>query len=205
MVFNRVLLTLIILFCSNFVLKEKYSAGYAILIIGTLECICVGWVYGHQKFRKDVALMLNNCCISTPVFWYWIVMWKFVAPVLCVALIIISFVQYKPLVVDDYIYPIWSNVLGWMLSVATLSTTVGWVIYSLVNTLCIRKKSIKTLFKPSSKWGPMRTQDKLRATHLENLDSFRQQYEMNNASFFLIIFNILIIVNFFTFFSEKRG
>ena len=27
-------------------IMDKFSAGWAVLIIGALECICIGWVYG---------------------------------------------------------------------------------------------------------------------------------------------------------------
>ena len=33
-------------------IKDKFSGGWAILMIGALECICIGWVYG--KFNLIV-------------------------------------------------------------------------------------------------------------------------------------------------------
>lgn len=34
-------------------LMDKFSGGWAILLIGTLECICIGWVYG-KCFTKNI-------------------------------------------------------------------------------------------------------------------------------------------------------
>jgi SNF family Na+-dependent transporter len=90
---------------------DKYSGGWAILIIGTLECICIGWVYGAENFHKDIQLMIGNRCNKNSILkWYWSISWKFVSPLLLVALIFISWIQYKPLRTDNYIFPYWVTV-----------------------------------------------------------------------------------------------
>lgn len=86
---------------------DKYSGGWAILLIGALECICIGWVYGYRNFKKDIQLMIGKQCDNKIIDFYWAVSWKFVSPVLLVLLVGFSWAQYKPLTSDDYVFPFW--------------------------------------------------------------------------------------------------
>lgn len=73
--------------------------------MGTLECICIGWVYGAGNFLKDVELMTksNNRILR----YYWSSCWMVISPLLLLALVIVSYIQYKPLQIDDYVFPAW--------------------------------------------------------------------------------------------------
>ena len=88
---------------------DKYSGGFSILIIGILEVICVGWVYGTKKFDKDIHFMIGEHCNNPVLFWYFRIMWKFIIPPIITALVIISWVQYQPLKTDDYVFPVYVN------------------------------------------------------------------------------------------------
>ena len=88
-------------------IMDKFSNGWAILIIGTFECICIGWVYGVKRFRKDIEIMIGKRYTSYTTFWYWISAWSVVSPLLLIGLIIFSWIDYKPLKHANYIYPQW--------------------------------------------------------------------------------------------------
>ena len=152
---------------------DKYSGGWAILIVGALECICIGWVYGHKNFHKDIELMIGNKCSKNKwLQWYWSISWMYISPALLVLLILFSFIQYKPLRTDDYIFPYWANLIGWLLSLSVLSGIIFWTIYCLIDSLLYKNRTFKSLFKPESDWGPLRMEHKRMAVHLANLEPY---------------------------------
>lgn len=153
---------------------DRFSSGWAVLLIGTFECICIGWVYGYKKFQKDISLMIGkrwiDCCLS----WYWALSWKFISPILLLSLAIFSIVQYTPLQTDDYVFPVWANVIGHLMTASILSGFVGWIIYMLIDALFINKRSLRTLIKPEEDWGPLLIEHKRIAIHLKNLNQYHQ-------------------------------
>jgi len=38
-------------------LMDKHSGGWALLLIGAIECIAVGWVYGKSYSFNDFSLL----------------------------------------------------------------------------------------------------------------------------------------------------
>jgi solute carrier family 6 (neurotransmitter transporter, glycine) member 5/9 len=88
-------------------LVDNSSAGWAILTVGIVECICIGWVYGPRKFATDVSLMIGPSFVNSVFYWYFIITIKFITPAMSIALVIFSFVKYVPFVSGDYKYPEW--------------------------------------------------------------------------------------------------
>ena len=86
---------------------DKFSSGWAVLIIGALECIAIGWVYGFRNFQKDIALMIGPSANNPLLYYYSTSCWLFISPALLVTVVVISWLQYKPLQTDDYIFPQW--------------------------------------------------------------------------------------------------
>lgn len=139
-----------------------------------MECVCIGWVYGYNKFRKDIALMIGDKLANSFLSWYWAICWKFICPFLLFGLAIFSIIKYKPLQVDDYIYPEWANLIGHLMTISILSGTIGWAIYMIVDALFINKRSLKTLFTPEEEWGPLLPENRRLAVHLNNLKSLER-------------------------------
>lgn len=155
-------------------LMDKYGGGWAILIIGTLECICIGWVYGYKNFRKDIALMTGKSYTSNKIFWYWIATWCFISPAFLIALVIFSWIDYRPLKNGNIEYPMWSQTLGWLITSFVISGLIFWTLYAFADVLFIRRRPISSLFKPEADWGPLRPENKREATHLPNLAAYHR-------------------------------
>lgn len=164
---------------------DKFSGGWAILIIGVLEVICVGWVYGSGNFNKDIRFMVGDNCNNPVLFWYFRIMWKFVIPPVVTALVITSWVQFTPLKTDDYVFPLWANIIGWVITASVLMGMVTWWTYCLIDVFFINKRPLKTLFQPTEKWGPLRVADKIRAVHLPNLEKYHDSQRRRRVSYFL--------------------
>lgn len=67
---------------------DDYSATLPLLIVVFLENVAVAWVYGTEKFFEDLKDMLG----FTP-FRYYYYMWKYITPLLLLALLIASAIQ----------------------------------------------------------------------------------------------------------------
>lgn len=65
--------------------------------------------------------------------------------------------------------------LGWLITAFILSGTVFWTIYIVLDALFIKKRPLKSLFKPEADWGPARNEDKFLAVHLPNLAAYHHR------------------------------
>jgi hypothetical protein len=146
-------------------------------------------------FRKDIILMLGPGVASSFFFYYFIVTWQFIAPALCIALVIFSFVKYEPIKdKDGIVYPEWvffflciqfcieiifkfknlkSIAVAWLITLSIIVPYLIWVAYDII--MAIRNKTgIKKLFQPASDWGPYLIENRKRAVHLKNLESYHR-------------------------------
>ena len=153
---------------------DRFSSGWAVLLVGAMECVCIGWVYGFNKFKKDIALMIGDKYANNFMSWYWRICWMFICPILLFGLAIFSIVKYKPLQLDDYVYPEWANIIGHLMTISILSGTIGWAGYMIIDALFINKRSLKTLFTPEEEWGPLLVENRRLAVHLGNLKNLER-------------------------------
>lgn len=47
---------------------------------------------------------------------YWRFCWKFAAPLFLLFIIVYGLLGYEPLTYENYVYPDWANVLGWVIA-----------------------------------------------------------------------------------------
>ena len=64
---------------------------------------------------------------------YWHYMWKIVTPMMCILILVATWWEYKPMKYDEYEYPNWANVVGWAVSMVSVSCIPIGVIYKLYN------------------------------------------------------------------------
>ena len=60
---------------------DEYSTGFGALIIGTIEILSIGWLYGSWNFHKDLKYMLGSKW-SDHGRYYLITFWSFITPAL---------------------------------------------------------------------------------------------------------------------------
>ncbi|PSN46890.1 hypothetical protein C0J52_17564 [Blattella germanica] len=126
-----------------FYLLDRYAAGYSMLFAVLFEAIAVSWIYGTPRFCEDIRDMIG----FAPGI-YWRVCWRFVAPAFLMFIIVYGLVGYEPLTYDDYIYPVWANVLGWVIAGSSIAMIPGMAIYKLVTTPGTFMQRIKFLTTP---------------------------------------------------------
>ena len=49
--------------------------------------------------------MIGDKCSNPIFYWYFKICWKFISPILLIFIIVISWISYKPLETDGYIFP----------------------------------------------------------------------------------------------------
>ncbi|MBI2522843.1 sodium-dependent transporter [Candidatus Woesearchaeota archaeon] len=86
---------------------DHFMNSYALITVGILECIAVGWVFGAERLRAYVNKVSE---IKIGVWWDYAI--KYIIPL---ALSIIVALQLKAELVENYGgYPDWAIVVGWV-------------------------------------------------------------------------------------------
>lgn len=61
-----------------FQLVDKYAANWSVLLIATIECVLVAWVYDSERFIQNIEEMIGRRSKCFAVFWT--ILWKVVTP-----------------------------------------------------------------------------------------------------------------------------
>ncbi|XP_013399591.1 sodium- and chloride-dependent glycine transporter 1 [Lingula anatina] len=137
-------------------LMDNYAGTYSLLFIVIAECLALSWSYGSDRFLKNISQMIGR----HPGI-YWKYLWQYITP--CVLLFIMFFTWYDftPSSYRDYVFPVWADVLGWMVS---LTSPLMIPIVATVMIITARRDQryqhmtlwqiIKMLTRPTEAWGP---------------------------------------------------
>ncbi|XP_042191513.1 sodium- and chloride-dependent GABA transporter 2 isoform X2 [Callorhinchus milii] len=91
-------------------------SGTCLLFLSTFEVLCIGWVYGADRFYDNIEDMIGY---RPWPFMKWC--WCFITPGVCLSTFIFSLIEYKPLKYNKtYMYPMWAYVLGWLLALSSM-------------------------------------------------------------------------------------
>lgn len=108
-------------------LIDNYAATYSLLIIGLCECLTIAYIYGIDNFLKDIEMMLGH----KPGVW-WKIMWGYVTPALLTAIMLFTWIYYEPSTYEDYSFPVWADVLGWMMTMSSVVAIPVVAVYQIV-------------------------------------------------------------------------
>ncbi|UYV62770.1 hypothetical protein LAZ67_2001886 [Cordylochernes scorpioides] len=142
---HRKLFTLLVCFCLFllglpmvtqggiylFRLMDFYSAsGITLLFTVFFQTIAISWIYGVDRMGSNIKNMIGH----SPNM-YFLFAWKYSIPAVTMAIVIFSIVRYEPLVyADDYVYPLWGNLLGWMMGLTSMVWVPLYAIYFLATS-----------------------------------------------------------------------
>ncbi|EGW04916.1 Sodium- and chloride-dependent GABA transporter 2 [Cricetulus griseus] len=106
------------------------SSGICLLFLSLFEVICIGWVYGADRFYDNVEDMIGY----RP--WPLVkISWLFLTPGLCLATFIFSLSKYTPLKYNNvYMYPSWGYSIGWLLAFSSMACVPLFIIITLLKT-----------------------------------------------------------------------
>ncbi|XP_078509883.1 sodium- and chloride-dependent GABA transporter 2-like [Lissotriton helveticus] len=128
-----------------FQLFDYYAAsGMCLLCVAIFQSICIGWVYGADKFYHNIEHMIGYRPL--PVMKY---CWRFVTPALCLATFLFSVIKYTPLTYNKkYVYPWWADAIGWVLAISSIIWIPLWIIYKLCSTKGSLTKRLQQVTSP---------------------------------------------------------
>ncbi|GFY49748.1 sodium- and chloride-dependent glycine transporter 2 [Trichonephila inaurata madagascariensis] len=142
-------------------LFDKYAANFSVLIIAICECLLISWNYGmeiksfllRKKFLRDVEKMIGTKSYAWSLFWT--AMWKVLTPATLVFILVFNWIEYKPATIGKYVYPVWANVVGWIIAFFPVVVIVLRMIYKLC-TITKRpfREKLSLLMQPTDEWGP---------------------------------------------------
>ncbi|XP_048460905.1 sodium- and chloride-dependent neutral and basic amino acid transporter B(0+)-like [Rhincodon typus] len=93
----------------NFV--DHYATNWILFITALLQLIGLSWIYGINRFIKDIEMMIGE---RNWLFWLcWRICWILISPCLLVAVLIWSLATFSPPTYGPVEYPVWSIALGW--------------------------------------------------------------------------------------------
>jgi len=67
-------------------LMDWYAAAFSLMIISLLECVVIAWVYGEERFSRDIEMMVGH----RPHIWFRIC-WKYISPVVICFILLFTF------------------------------------------------------------------------------------------------------------------
>ncbi|KAG7165430.1 Sodium- and chloride-dependent glycine transporter 1-like 1 [Homarus americanus] len=110
-------------------MMDSYSSTFSALMVGMAEVTVVTWIYGVDNFLEDIKKMLGFYPYPR-IFWKYI--WKFGMPLVVTTILIFSWIDYVPARYGDYQFPVWANVVGWMLSFSSVTLIPIVAIYKIL-------------------------------------------------------------------------
>uniref|UniRef100_A0A8D1GZK9 Transporter n=1 Tax=Sus scrofa TaxID=9823 RepID=A0A8D1GZK9_PIG len=106
------------------------SSGICLLFLSVFEVICIGWVYGANRFYDNIEDMIGY----RP--WPLVKLsWLLLTPGLCLATFFFSLSKYTPLKYNNvYVYPPWGYSIGWLLALSSMSCVPLFITITLLRT-----------------------------------------------------------------------
>ncbi|XP_072914710.1 sodium- and chloride-dependent neutral and basic amino acid transporter B(0+)-like [Hemitrygon akajei] len=134
-------------------LLDHFCGGWGILVAAVVELVGVNWIYGVNRFIKDIEMMIGE---KSWIFWlWWRFCWFFISPCLLAAILIWSFVTFVPPTYGNVQYPSWATALGWCMIIFCIIWIPIIAVVKIVQTegSSLLQKITKS-FKPAPDWGP---------------------------------------------------
>ncbi|XP_067903924.1 sodium- and chloride-dependent neutral and basic amino acid transporter B(0+)-like isoform X2 [Heterodontus francisci] len=134
-------------------LVDYFCTGWILITIALLELIGLNWIYGINRFIKDIEMMIGE---RNWLFWlWWRVCWFFISPCLLAAILIWSLATFAPPTYGPVEYPVWAIALGWCMIIFCIMwipiVAIVRVSQSEGSTLC---QKISAACASAPDWGP---------------------------------------------------
>ncbi|KAL4228840.1 hypothetical protein ACF0H5_011881 [Mactra antiquata] len=149
-------------------LFDNYAATYSLLVIGLVESLALSWVYGAERFLTDIESMLGY---RPKNFWIW--SWKVVAPFALLAILVFTWIDFKPSQYNTVVFPAWADGLGWLISMSSILAIPTVMIYKIMKHKMARgcgfMESVKFLCKTDPEWGPAKKEHQAERRALDSV------------------------------------
>ncbi|XP_012561756.1 sodium- and chloride-dependent GABA transporter 1 [Hydra vulgaris] len=116
------------------------SGGISLLFLALVEVLALGYGYGADKFEKNIEEMIGY---KPYPWWKWC--WKFISPIVIFCILLSSILQWTGITYGDYKYPLYGEIIGWFLALASMiwiPTVAIYKLYMCEGTLLQRFKKV---------------------------------------------------------------
>ena len=146
--------------CTNggyymFNLFDQVCGSWNILVIALVEVVIVSWLYGGNKIVADIRKM--EIWMPKILEYYWKMCWYLVTPIALIFLLIMQFINTKPLTygppVDDQL-PVGIQAMAWLIPITCIMLIPVCGLYQIIVRYRNGKPLGWCLFKPTDNWGP---------------------------------------------------
>ncbi|XP_048765155.1 sodium- and chloride-dependent glycine transporter 1-like [Ostrea edulis] len=132
-----------------FQLIDWYAATFCITFASFLECVVISWVYGAERFNRDIELMIGR---RIPLAMR--ISWCIVTPIFMLVIFLSSVIMYSPPNSATYTYPDFAIGIGQFFAVLPLLPIPVMMVWKLIRSKGTLVQRIKNLARPDSDWGP---------------------------------------------------
>ncbi|XP_044034714.1 sodium- and chloride-dependent neutral and basic amino acid transporter B(0+)-like isoform X2 [Siniperca chuatsi] len=133
-------------------LIDQFVTNWLLLILALIEVIGFCYIYGGNRFIKDVEMMIGKKSFC---FWlWWRACWFFVSPCIIVVVLVWSLITFVPPTYGKVEYPDWGMALGWCMVMFILIWIPVVAVYKLMRAKGSPCKRLKSLCSPSEDWHP---------------------------------------------------
>lgn len=162
-----------LVFCSQggmYILQlfDNYAATYSLLVIGIVESLALSWVYGGDRFLKDIESMLGY---RPRRIWVW--SWRVIAPFSLMLIMLFTWIDFKPTKYADITFPLWADIVGVMISLTSIMAIPAVMIWKVTQHQRSYNgsiwSSIKFLCKADPDWGPAKKEHQAERRALDYL------------------------------------
>ncbi|ESO94430.1 hypothetical protein LOTGIDRAFT_118264 [Lottia gigantea] len=151
-----------------FQIVDWYCGAIALFIYTLLECIIVGWIYGADRYYKDLEMMFGKKPSIVMK-----ILWCYITPGLMLVVLALTFYNFKTPSYGDYVYPPGAEVFGWLVATLPILSIPTWMLVDVLKRRGPILQRIMDGFKPNDKWGPARDADMVYNTNSrENMEMF---------------------------------
>ncbi|XP_053574735.1 sodium- and chloride-dependent neutral and basic amino acid transporter B(0+)-like [Bombina bombina] len=129
-------------------LIDYFCGGWALLIAAVLELAGISWIYGANRFIKDIEMMIGE---KHWIFWlWWRFCWYFVSPLLLAAILLWSLITFESPSFGTIKYPPWGIALGWCM----ICFCIIWIPVVALLRIVQAKGNVFQACKAAPNWGP---------------------------------------------------
>ncbi|XP_034389402.1 sodium- and chloride-dependent neutral and basic amino acid transporter B(0+) [Cyclopterus lumpus] len=133
-------------------LIDQFAASWVLLCLALLEIIGVCYIYGGNRFIKDIEMMIGNRSFT---FWlWWRACWFFISPCIIVVILIWSLMTFTPPSYGGVPFPVWGLTLGWCMTVFMLLWVPVTAVYKIMRSEGSLWQRLKSLCSPAEEWHP---------------------------------------------------
>lgn len=132
-----------------FTLVDWYSTAYCIFVTACCECLVVGWIYGAERFSRDVEMMIGRSVPSSIR-----ISWCFISPIATFAAFIASVTSLDTARYSEYIFPGYTRVLGVFIALLAVLPIPVVALKGIMLSKGPLRERLARLSRPNTEWIP---------------------------------------------------